>query len=214
MFEDCSPNIGHYCLAALARSRRVVVLNLNWDDMVAQAASALEVECDHFDIQEVGVEGPKSSPGLTVIHLHGSLSTTPRFRLLDTAAFSAEQIEVVKGICCDKTLVCVGASLLEELDANTLLRALGTVQCEGYYFSRGEQHCGDTQVKSAQFGPLFEDRLWTAPDFDYDRFMLVLLGGVRGEHTRSSTRISIDKTSTYRCWNVRRFPKPTSPDSR
>ena len=91
MFEGCSPNIGYYCLAALARERRVIVLNLNWDNMVAQAAIAIGVECDSFDIQEIDdVEGPKSSPGLTVIHLHGPLAE-PRFRLLDTAAFSIEQ---------------------------------------------------------------------------------------------------------------------------
>ena len=182
LFTDTSPNIGYYCLAALARERRVVVLNLNWDDMVVQAASALGVECASHDI--VGISNDdvsrfaESHSGLTVIHLHGLLEA-PRFGRTETAAFTNEQIELVEHICHQGTLVCVGASLLGEVDANSLLQALGHAQCDGYYFSLGPENSSDTLVRAVQFAPLFANKHWITPDFDYDRFMLILLGSVR-----------------------------------
>ena len=51
LFRDIVPGIGYRALAALGRTRRVNVLNLNWDPLVVEACARLGVPCDAYDIR-------------------------------------------------------------------------------------------------------------------------------------------------------------------
>ena len=50
IFAQLRPHVGYRCLAALARSRRVVVINLNWDPLVTMACDLLNVPWVAYDI--------------------------------------------------------------------------------------------------------------------------------------------------------------------
>jgi hypothetical protein len=75
-FASVVPGVGYRSLAALARTRRVTVLALNWDLAAEDAAEIVGVPClsyDVFDEASWPVELP--ARGLVVPHLHGTVDS-------------------------------------------------------------------------------------------------------------------------------------------
>ena len=92
LFRDILPGAGYHALASLAAYRQVIVLNLNWDSAMAQAARQRGVLLSTFDIKSDPATWPSfddaAAPGLHDIHLHGLLGDVCRFGTLETLSFS------------------------------------------------------------------------------------------------------------------------------
>ena len=184
LFSEQSPNVGYYCLAALGRTHRVFVLNLNWDDLVEEAAAALGVACVSIDMAdaEEAQEGwdKLPEPGVVVLHLHGTLQD-PRYTQDEVVGYTDVQKALFSRVCRGNTVVFLGTSLRGAADLGTVLSGMPSVT--GYFLNRADTLSSETDnlVRSAEFRGLFLNRAWTEPDLDFDMFMLHLTGAVRNE---------------------------------
>ncbi len=124
LFRDVMPGAGYHALASLAAYRQVVVLNLNWDGAMAQAARERGILRSTFDIKAGSVTWPSfgdaSAPGLHDIHLHGMLGEVCRFGNLETLSFTDAEQELLVAHGLSGMLVCLGASLDGEKDLPAL----------------------------------------------------------------------------------------------
>lgn len=125
LFADAVPSSGYLALATLAQYRRVIVLNLNWDDMFIQACHRVGAAVAAFDIASdpgTWVSATQSETGVVDIHLHGIVGEECRFGTLETLSFpsEAERFLVENGL--RQTTVCLGASINGENDLPGLFR--------------------------------------------------------------------------------------------
>jgi len=139
LFEDTVPYAGYRLLAALARSRPITIVNLNWDDCVLRACRQMGVACQPHDIADpVGairesVElGNAAGAGIVDIHVHGRLGTESheanhplRFGRLETLTLKPDEFELLRE-CFDSATAVIGASLCADRDLDTagLIEAL------------------------------------------------------------------------------------------
>src|SRR4029077_9188897 len=147
-FEKIEPFIGYSCLAAMARSRPVFVINLNWDDCVVKAADLVDVPVERFDLKEVE-KGRRAidaivdrGSGIVCVHVHGYLDDpdaerrtagkeegTPeenhgiRFALPDTNGFGAGELALLEELLAPPTVI-VGTSFVGSPDTHEMLQAL------------------------------------------------------------------------------------------
>lgn len=160
LFQDISPAGGYRALASLAAYVPVVVLNLNWDDAMAQAATANGVLRASFDIADDSASWPalSASHGLYDIHLHGKLGSSCRYGTLETLTLpeGAEEYLVENGLA--HVVVCIGASLNDEKDLPGVFRhhQLGrdpARPARHWYFVRGpETDSGEDRLRQALYG--------------------------------------------------------------
>jgi hypothetical protein len=123
-FASVVPGVGYRSLAALARTRRVTVLALNWDLAAEDAAEIVGVPClsyDVFDEASWPVELP--ARGLVVPHLHGTVDS-PRHGRGEKPRLSDAAIEHLSRLHAGGRLLVAGSSLDEDHDVRDLLARL------------------------------------------------------------------------------------------
>ena len=152
--------------------------------MIEQAASALEVPCESYDITDNSTEiitcWNELDKGLLVLHLHGKLDDTVRYTQDQTPKLTIDQQSLVNDLLIADRLVVIGASLRYDNDATAMLRDMNTPE-PGYYFNRSDEDTtpGDHATRTIDTGNLFQNRQWVTDDFDFDTFMLLLVSAYR-----------------------------------
>lgn len=176
LFEGITPAGGYHAVAAIAAYLPVVVLNLNWDNAMAQAAKAKGVLKASFDIMTEPTTWPnliRNEPGLVDIHLHGKIGEVCRFGTLETLMFETPAVEYLVAHGLEQTMACLGASLNGENDLPSLFRNHLRARRDAtppphWYFVRGEDVV-DAQDRLRQ--GLFQAPLLTSTkgeDVDFD----------------------------------------------
>ena len=184
LFEGASPNLGYYCLASLGRRCKTLVLNLNWDDMVERAAAALGTNCRSYDVADdatkIASAWDELDAGLFVLHIHGKLDGSVRYTRNQTLGITRQQQSLVNDLLVADRLIAVGASLRYDHDVNAMLRDAEAPD-PGYYFNRAddEADAADHSTRTMDTGTLFQNRQWVAADFDFDMFLMLLVGAYR-----------------------------------
>lgn len=125
-FEGFAPGIGYLLLASLARSRRVYIVNFNWDLGVEMAAQHLGVNCKSFEpgnrFKWGEIQLSTRQPGLCVLHVHGRLDGNPLCRITETSQFPEDMAAVLEKLWKFHK-VCLGVDLGYELDFFSLSTA-------------------------------------------------------------------------------------------
>jgi hypothetical protein len=121
LFENIDFGPGYAALAGLARSCRVLVLNLNWDTALAQACERANVVYSVRDINDLVDDPPAmSAAGLLDIHVHGVLGEQCRYGVLETLSFTAAQRAWLLENGLANTTVIIGATMTYETDFSQL----------------------------------------------------------------------------------------------
>lgn len=133
LLDGMSPNIGYRCLAAIARHRPVVLINLNWDDCAVKACETLGFSSSDYaalDLEDVkGVRKEwlnfkERGYGLLSVHPHGMLRRGDlRFATKSTLKFEADQRELL-GELMSLPMIVVGTSLSGPWDVTDLVKAM------------------------------------------------------------------------------------------
>lgn len=182
LFSKIEPHAGYLSLAVLGRHVRVVVLDLNWDPLVATACRQLGVQCRAVDIRDLsGIDLARPPEGVTCVHLHGQLANHPRMASLDTLQFDPEQRVAVNAALQHITVV-LGTTLIGDSDMMQLLRDCETGPST-WQFSRSGGTVGLGRSYSSKHSPLEGKHGFVpiiAPDVDFDRLMVQVLSMVKG----------------------------------
>ena len=134
LFEEFTPYAGYRCLAAMALTRPVFVVNLNWDSAVKEAAERVGADAHCFDLKDVKDGGRavasvlKAKRGIACAHVHGILDSPTskiRFSHSHTLAFKSAELALLTKLLRMFTIVA-GTSLTGPQDAFQLLDALGS----------------------------------------------------------------------------------------
>ena len=180
LFEDMSPNVGYYCLVGLAKKRSVFVLNLNFDTTVSDAANNVDVKCYTDDVRNApqidqALDDCEDRGRVVNIHLHGKVESA-RFTREQRADTRDVEKDVVRKAVKGATLVVLGTSLRYAEDVGALLR--DAEPDTAHYFNRADEMSDedDEQIRSAEFPLVGANSHWTAPDMDFDTFMLHFAG--------------------------------------
>ena len=141
LFRDSAAYVGYRCLVAMARSRPVYVVNLNWDSCLRCAGERVEdVPVDSFDLEDVeeGMQALdaacKRGYGVVCAHVHGYLDYAKdhpdakrvkgiRFSVPDTLSFGGEELQLLERMLAPFTIVA-GTSLIGPHDAHEVVKAL------------------------------------------------------------------------------------------
>ncbi|MGA9285247.1 MAG: hypothetical protein WBV85_07375 [Solirubrobacteraceae bacterium] len=134
LFREIRPHIGYLSLAALAKSTRVLIVNLNWDPAVEIACDRLAVKCASVVLDEkkkldeglAKVEACLVDPQYRVVnlHLHGLLDAGDiRLAPKKTLAFQSKTTELLWSSFFTHPTVVVGATLTGERDVTGLITA-------------------------------------------------------------------------------------------
>jgi hypothetical protein len=177
-FKDLVPYVGYRCLAALGRTRRVLVINMNWDPLLLSACDRLGVPCLSFDLRDQAswptLAELREFVGIVDVHFHGELDN-PRHGGPDTRWQTPEQVAYLKEIHNGARRVYLGLSLNEDHDVSRLGQALDTGRAGWVYgYFRGPADDGPQiamRVSALHASdPVFEQ----APDLDFDKVLLLL----------------------------------------
>ena len=136
LFDDVEPYVGYRCLAAMARSRPVFVVNLNWDSCIKQAGDRVGVPVHPFDLRDLE-QGRKAveqvladQAGVACAHVHGFLDNPDeaygirfRFSYSDTRAVEHDHLELLRELLGHTTIIA-GTSLTGGGDIHELVKAL------------------------------------------------------------------------------------------
>jgi len=140
LFKNVGAYVGYRCLVAMARSRPVYVVNLNWDSCVRCAGERVDVPVHAFDLEDVE-EGEKALEavrklgyGVVCAHVHGYLDYKKdhpnakrdkgiRFSVPDTLSFGGEEMKLLQKMLAPFTIVA-GTSLIGPHDAHEVVKAL------------------------------------------------------------------------------------------
>ena len=186
LFEDMSPNVGYYCLVGLARKCSVYVLNLNFDTTVSDAANNVGVKCYSDDVRNAleidrALDECDDHRQIVNIHLHGTVENA-RFTREQKANTKDVERDVVHKALNGAILVVLGASLRNAEDVGALLK--DAKPNTAHYFNRADEMSdeNDKQIRSAEFPLVGANVHWTAPDMDFDAFMLHFAGAFH-EHS-------------------------------
>jgi hypothetical protein len=201
LFEEIEEAfVGYRCLAAIAQSRPVIVVNLNWDNCVALAAERIGVPIRSFDLKDVA-EGEKAlrsirgrGRGIACAHVHGFLDNPNkdygirvRFAHSQTSAFAPEEFKLLKKLLAPLTVIA-GTSLEGPGDVRALLKALRPTRGKAHpvwVFERGphrprgvlrrESHLHASLLKTLVERSSLDNSL-SNPDIDFDALLTTLRG--------------------------------------
>lgn len=144
LFDRVSPHIGYLSLATLAKSTRVLIVNLNWDRAVEIACERVGVSCASLVIDEQGkldedlakVVACLEDEDCRVVnlHLHGRLPrpdagdrdedrTDIRFSVKKTLAFQSKTTQLLWNSFFNHPTIVLGATLTGERDVTGLIAA-------------------------------------------------------------------------------------------
>lgn len=200
LFGEVVPNIGYRCIAAMARSRPIIVVNLNWDDCLVQACTRLGVP-EHCvasvhleDVDEVAKQLKRlrgRRRGLLSVHVHGRIEDPderpPSFGTNETLKFNPPEFKLLQKLLNFQTYV-IGTSLAGPYDAKHLVEALrppaGAKKARVrriWVVERGSAAKVPDLLSPAgdKLNRALSDRNSTAnfvagPDVDFDMFMVAL----------------------------------------
>jgi hypothetical protein len=200
LFGDVVPHIGYRCLAAMARVRPIIIVNLNWDDCPVQACARLGLPADwacavHLeDTAEVDVAVARlqeRGKGLLSVHVHGRIldpdERDPRFGTKETLSFTTEQFEQLQTLLNFSTYV-IGTSLSGPHDVSQLVDAMRPPEDlpesrirRLWVIERGPvarmpnplTEAGN-KLSRALEGRQSTSNFIAAPDVDFDMFMVTL----------------------------------------
>lgn len=186
LFSDMRPGPGYLALASLAKHHRVLVLNLNWDNALAEACRRTGTSLNQFDTASDPATWPAGfnespHPCLYDIHLHGMLGVECRYGTLETLSFGTEAQTYLVENGLQNTTACIGASLNNENDLPQLFRARLSAgdptrpSSQHWYFVRGDATLGseDRQRQAITFASLVT--YVRAPDVDFDRVATLIV---------------------------------------
>jgi hypothetical protein len=189
LFEDISPYVGYLSLAALGRHRRVVVANLNWDPLIANACAALGVPCRSFDIADSSayqmLDELQPNQGVVVIHLHGLLGTRSGISTLETLAFTEAEQRLLAEHVWVNPVVLVGASLVDDTDIEAMFMRLG-VGTDGHpskwLFARERKGLGalPPATMASRYMSSWPLNCIAYADVDFDELLVTILSEVIG----------------------------------
>lgn len=185
IFSRLHPHLGYRCLAALARQRRVLIINVNWDPLVTMACERLDVPWVAYDIGERALWAERDKlpggRGLVDVHVHGRTSGRPRFGIAETPGFERDELEHLRDLHCGARRIYLGVSLDDDHDVVRLLRgldegAVGTV----WAFFREAAPVDPAEI-SRRTGKLGATRpvFCQGEDVDADHILLALLDGTQ-----------------------------------
>jgi len=121
LFADISFSPGYIALASLARRRRILVLNLNWDTALSNACERVGVEYITEDIEDIPGKLPAlGDTGLLDIHVHGIIGRQCRYGLIETLSFKESQHKWLLENGLANTTVIIGAEMTYETDFSQL----------------------------------------------------------------------------------------------
>lgn len=140
LFRKTQPHVGYRCLVAMARSRPIFIVNLNWDNSVTCAAERGDVPVRSFDLKDVEEgrryidEAQERGCGVVCAHVHGYLDYAAdhegaeeprgiRLSLPDTLSFRGEELKLLQKMLAPFTIIA-GTSLIGPHDTHELLQAL------------------------------------------------------------------------------------------
>ncbi|HKR65723.1 MAG TPA: hypothetical protein VJZ00_18475 [Thermoanaerobaculia bacterium] len=205
LFAGFSPYIGYHALAAMALTRPVFVLNLNWDDGLEQAARAVGLRPK--DIESISIYDSDSvvqlqdslrrerHRGLVIVHLHGRLHDgNYHFSRLETLTFPDPGRSLIKQFLRHTTLI-IGTSLRTDADMTQILAETpadgpGTVG-PVWLFSRESRTFQKDTTLARMFAARNCDPAIVEDDtLDFDRLLLHL-------HTESSGQCYADFVSRH-----------------
>jgi hypothetical protein len=178
LFAGVRPNVGYRALAALAMHKPVIVLNLNWDGALSDAAAMVGTKEHCRDIQDIDPLAPPvlGATGLLNLHLHGILGGDCRFGTLETLTFPEPLSSYLVDQCLRQMVVIVGASLRAETDLPGVFAsaqqsgAAGTV----WYFGRPEAAARTARAHRMTITGSPFTHFDDIPGFDFDDFMVDL----------------------------------------
>ncbi len=130
LFARNVPFVGYRCLAAVAESKRVYVLNLNWDSAVEDACKAVGVPCVGVSAEDKRAEYGRllnilpPGKGVFCLHLHGSIKERSAIKIgtLETNAFSKKLTRFLKKHAVPHPFVAIGTTIAGDLDVVSLFR--------------------------------------------------------------------------------------------
>lgn len=145
LFKRVQPYVGYRCLAAMAKSRPIFIVDLNWDGYIKKAADLVDVPVARFDLKNVAKgrllidAAEEDGCGIVCAHVHGYLNDEPRadenadddgdakwgirFSRPDTIGFGGQQLQLLEELLTPFTII-VGTSLVGPRDAHEMLQAL------------------------------------------------------------------------------------------
>lgn len=209
LFDRFEPYLGYNALAAMARTRPVYVLNLNWDDGVERAAAAAGVERTlSIDIDEETrlsrldktLQRGERRNGIVCIHLHGLLpGGNYRFSRLATLKFEGVARSVILQLLRHTTVI-IGASLRADYDMTEILRDAAGDGHAGpvWFFSREERSQKQDYALMGILAARGQKQVIQHAGVDFDRLLLHI-------HTASGDLPYDDFVSRY--WPAPKVPK-------
>jgi hypothetical protein len=133
LLKGIVPHIGYRCLAAMARTRPVIVIDLNWDDSIPKACEkvGLPTDCheevDLDSVEEVAAAWSrlrKRGYGLLAVHPHGLFRRgNMRFATNHTLTIKGQKLALLQELMSERTIV-IGTSLTGPLDVTDLVAAM------------------------------------------------------------------------------------------
>lgn len=198
--SDLVPHIGYRCIAALARTRPVVIVNLNWDNCVVEACARLGLPGDHFialDLEDTEAVAAETEAllsrgcGLLSVHVNGRIDDPdgrmPRFTSKEWLSCTAQEFELLQRLLNFRTFA-IGTSLSSVGGRGPLMEAMlppdGTPENQVeqmWVVERGRLARMPDPVTAAgnKLGKALDRRrstanFFAAPDVDFDLFVTTL----------------------------------------
>lgn len=185
LFSCVAPGPGYLALAALAKHRPILILNLNWDNALAQACRRVGVPSHSFDIKADSATWPSgftdsSGAGLIDVHIHGMLGEECRFGTLETLTFTAQQEAYLVDNGLRYTTACIGAEIIRENDLPQLFKSRllsedpTRTSSQHWYFIRtkGDAEADDRLRQTLTFASALT--YVSGPDIDFDELMTLI----------------------------------------
>lgn len=199
LFRDAHPYLGYRMLAAMARTRKVVVINLNWDGLLATACRELGVPCASYDLTDSAQWhlGTGASKGVIDIHVHGELGRTPRYGVRETVGFSDAEVRHVGTLHGGSDLALLGVSLDDPDIGDLLERVHGRGGVHGFF--RGERSDQDLWRELRELLPGRHPFLVVDSGLDFDTALLLIAdraaGGVWDQLRRLVPQLEVPSLS-------------------
>jgi hypothetical protein len=221
LFSNVVPHIGYRCMAAMARQRPIIVVNLNWDDCPLDACRRLGIPENLIaavnleDTEQAATELRRllrRKKGLLSVHVHGRLedpdSRDPSLGTRETLSFTKAEFELLQRLLNFRTVV-IGTSLSGHHDVPKLVEGLlppaGKKAKRLWVIERGpaaflpnpETDAGYelTQALADRNSPF---NFIASPDVDFDMFMVALRAaevGFTWEDVRKASSAALPERS-------------------
>lgn len=195
LFEHLVPYLGYRLLASLGRTRKIRVINLNWDAAVEKACALLGVVCHSFDLNALTdadrVMCVDESPGVVVAHVHGTLDGDPRYALLTTLKFGLEQEELLRTSFLPHTTITIGARFEGDTDVTNFLeqQASHTGTQPVFVFARGPMYQPGHNIPKWMAARDSSNNIRLNDAVDFDRIMLELVQSLHGRYFEQTAKL-------------------------